>query len=491
MSKTVLVADESVTIRSVAESLLRGEAYSVRSAADGQMALELARTERPDLVLVGEKLPGLSGAGVCQAFKAESGLSGVPIVFMRADGPGSAPPEADAVLTKPFSPQTLLETVNGLLGTGHQEDHDATAVLHEVGVADELIDQALGIDDVGPAPALEMEVNRGTELSGERPEEPSASSGEPEAGTGGEEPAFGALTEPSEETGEPPTVDPEPLEFSTQVGLEDRPATAAGGGPRDADLERALDLAFGASAPQAGSRSAPSPIETPASSLSEISLGDPDPPAPVESSPKARSAAAPPNPPASFTPLDEEGEPERPHDYDWFIKEMARESQSPGKAAAPSAPEPPRIEPVATEPEAREAAPRRKQETPPASTPGGPTKSTTGFEIEAEEMQASKRGYDEFISEFRKEIAKLEGALPAEPRREDTDVARHSASGRIALPDGEQPPAHPTADIRRMGDELIENITQKVARELAAKIDAEAVYALIEQKLKSEAKRGS
>ena len=71
MSKTVLVADESVTIRSVAESLLRGEAYSVRSAADGNMAMELAKTEKPDLVLIGEQLYGYSdGYGwVSQEFR--------------------------------------------------------------------------------------------------------------------------------------------------------------------------------------------------------------------------------------------------------------------------------------------------------------------------------------------------------------------------------------------------------------------------------------
>ena len=95
MSKTVLVADESVTIRSVAESLLRGEAYSVRSAADGNMALEMAKTEKPDLVLVGEQLPGLSGTEVCQAMKSDPALRDVPVIFMRADRPGSAPDEAD------------------------------------------------------------------------------------------------------------------------------------------------------------------------------------------------------------------------------------------------------------------------------------------------------------------------------------------------------------------------------------------------------------
>lgn len=488
MSKTVLVADESVTIRSVAESLLRGEAYSVRSAADGQMALELARTERPDLVLVGEKLPGVSGAEICQALKADKALAGIPVVFMRTDRPGAAPPEADAVLTKPFSPQAFLDTVHGLLTPAGTPSLDITAPVNTVGLADELIDEALGIDDVGPQPAREMQVSRGTELVGGLEEPPLSN--------GADQPAFGALEEPGDaESGEASTVDPEPFEFSTQVGLEEHAGTTRDGVPRESDLDRALDMAFGelqaAGAP--GPTRGPAPMETPASSLSEISLGDPEPPAGKIPPLPAQAEVA----PAGFASLQaHEPEPglERPHDYDWFIKEMEKESKSSATSPARPAPEPPRIEPVATDaPDRRRGdmdASMRQESTPGLpSAAGGPAKSTTGFELQAEELSTPKRGYDEFISEFRREIARLEGALPEEPARDDTDVTRHSASGRISLTDSGMTSAVPAAEIRRMGDDLIADVTQKIARELAAKIDAEAIYSLIEQKLREQGKR--
>lgn len=484
MSKTVLVADESVTIRSVAESLLRAEAYSVRSAADGNMAMELARTEVPDLVLVGEQLPGLSGTDVCLALKADPLLARVPVIFMRTDRPGSAPKEADEILTKPFSPQSLLEMVHRFLEVDEATTAQPITPVNGAGVADELIDQALGIDDVGPSPALEMEVNRGGELADLADER----IGDP--GSVEEVPAFGTLEE--EKSNATPTVDSDALEFSTQIGLEDAPPPTRGA---DSDLERALDMAFGGTpAPTPGRPPAaptPAPIEEPPSSLDEISLGDPDPVSP----PLASGSAAPRLPAAPEGPLalDDEPEPERPHDYDWFIQEMEKESAS-AKDPRQNVPadERPRIEPVLPDVPAN-AADSGDRAPALGPTPGPRNKATTGEVIQAEEIQTPKRGYDEFISEFRKEIAKLEGALPPDETPENTDVTRHSSSGRISLSDT-RPPSTPTpepAAIREMADRVIESISQQMARELAAKIDPEAIYALIEQKLSEQAKQGN
>ena len=489
MSKTVLVADESVTIRSVAESLLRAEAYSVRSAADGNMAMELARTEIPDLVLVGEQLPGLSGAEVCLALKADPLLQGVPVIFMRTDRPGSAPTEADEVLTKPFSPQSLLEMVHRFLAVDEATTAQPITPVNSAGVADELIDQALGIDDVGPSPALEMEVNRGGELADLDDER----IGDP--GSEEEVPAFGTLEE--EKSGDIPTVESDALEFSTQIGLEDAPPPTARGG--DADLDRALDMAFGgtpAATPGGPAATpAPAPIEEPPSSLEEISLGDPDPvPAPTPSSTDAPQTAPP--APASPLSLDDEPEPERPHDYDWFIKEMERESES-AKDQKKNArvEERPRIEPVLPEPPVNAAG--SGEQSPALGPPPGPgKKATTGEVIQAEEFQTSKRGYDEFISEFRKEIAKLEGALPPDETPEAKDITRHSSSGRISLSDTKppstaSPPSPPPDQIREIADRLIDSVSQEMARELAAKIDPQTIYAMIEQKLSEQGKRES
>lgn len=352
-------------------------------------------------------------------------------------------------------------------------------------MADELIDQALGIDDVGPAPAEEMEVNRGGELG-------DLNQVQPEEAEGGEEeaPAFGTLEE--EPTSDAPTVDDsDSLEFSTQVGLEDATPTPSPAHARDADLERALDLAFGgspAATSQTGAPSAPAPIEEPPSSLDEISLGEPD-PAPPSPSAGPDAAKTPEPAPARLSSLDDEPEPERPHDYDWFIKEMEKESAAAGDKRTAKAQDRPRIEPVVPEPPFASSEPR--QEAPFATDSPGPARSSAvSSGMRSEEIPASKRGYDEFISEFRKEIAKLEGALPPDEKQTTAGIERATASGAVALPDAEIS-APPSSEVRDLADRLIDTVTMQVARELAAKIDSRTIYALIEQKLKEQQKPGA
>jgi hypothetical protein len=211
------------------------------------------------------------------------------------------------------------------------------------------------------------------------------------------------------------------------------------------------------------------------SSLNEVSLGDPDPPAPRDRS-LASSAA-----PGGSIDLGggEEGEVDRPHDYDWFIKEM---QQDPKPSGAPHAQhEPPRIEPLSTQPR--------------AAAPPSSASSARSSEAKSERPQ---QAYDDFISEFRAEIAKIEGMAvqPSALAPEETDHTKHSQSGKISFAEtGERsqptpppPPATIDASIRAWGDELIDTVTAQVARELAAKIDSKMIYSLIEQKLKDAQK---
>ena len=487
MPTTVLIADESVTIRSVAESLLRGESYSVHSAADGNLALELAQAEKPNLALIGEKLAGRSGEEVCNAIKNDPDLKDTPIIFLRADQAGGAPTNVDFVLTKPFSPQSLLDAVHRFVAS----EASATRVESPLAAApdpaleDELIDQALGLDDVGPAPAEEREVSTkaATQTDEDGAEEGmSATFGMvEELETRSEDPASESDDDP--ELGQI-SVDADSLELSQPPQVRD---------PVDDELDRALDVALSSDdrpldQPKQASKSeelAASSETNNQSSLHEISLGDSD-DAPIE--PAGAPAALPPVPGQGIelggpdAPIEAAGD--RPHDYDWFINEMQQETDDKG---TPAPPEPPSIEPV--EPRA-----------PVEAEPPRPTARTDSqIQIDgSEELDESRRGYDEFITEFRAEIAKLEGmaAPPPAPADEDTRDTKHAQAGEIAFADSKLdhvpppqaeapvPPATTEAQLREMSNMLIDSVTQLVARELAAKIDSKAIYALIEQKLK-------
>jgi CheY-like chemotaxis protein len=481
MPKTVLIADESVTIRSVAESLLRGEGYSVRSAADGSMAVELARSERPDLILVGEKLPGITGADVCTELKSHPELKSIPLVFMRTDRPGNGPKNVDAVLLKPFSPQSLLDTARKFLNPASSGQGDGHFVsMEDPGLAEELIDQALGLDDVGAVPAEEREVKPIVTVE----EEPFDSTVEPSPSA----PAFGIYPgEPEERVAEPAA---EPIanhageeaggtlsDFQVQVGMEESSLVGDAGGERD-DIDIALDEALGSRpVPQGQTPAGVMPPVAPHTSLNEISLGE------TGVVPVARGHVPPPAPaPMAMPSIDDEPEVERPHDYEWFIAEMAKDSKPAAQKARPE--ERPRIEPLIT---------RSPQPTPPPSDFAGTTKiqmpemkkdTSSEFDVNVEEFEASKRGYDEFISEFRKEIAKLEGTVP--PSEEDH--TQHSSKGAIAFKDTKGSDTE-RLDIARLGDQLIDAVAQQVARELAAKIDSKAIYAMIEDRLRQMGKQ--
>ena len=78
MPQTVLVVDDKPRIAAIAADYLRHAGYAVLTAADGAEALSLARTKRPDLVVLDLGLPGLGGLEVARTLLAETA---VPIVM--------------------------------------------------------------------------------------------------------------------------------------------------------------------------------------------------------------------------------------------------------------------------------------------------------------------------------------------------------------------------------------------------------------------------
>jgi CheY-like chemotaxis protein len=119
--KKVVVAEASPTIKSVADSLLRQNGYDVVCTSDGLQAWEVVLSEKPDLVLTGLGLSGISGLELCRQISSDRVAGGIPVVLML----GAKDPVKDeeivncgarGKLRKPFSPKDLLSLVNKLLG---------------------------------------------------------------------------------------------------------------------------------------------------------------------------------------------------------------------------------------------------------------------------------------------------------------------------------------------------------------------------------------
>ncbi|HET9299740.1 MAG TPA: response regulator [Candidatus Polarisedimenticolaceae bacterium] len=118
MSKSILVADDSITIRKVVELTFAETGIRVESVGSGREALDRIPVLRPDLVLADVVMPEPSGYDVCRAVKASE--RPVPVLLLagtfepfdpeRARGVG-----ADGHLIKPFESRTLVERVEALL----------------------------------------------------------------------------------------------------------------------------------------------------------------------------------------------------------------------------------------------------------------------------------------------------------------------------------------------------------------------------------------
>ena len=114
----ILVIEDDASILFGLRDNLQRAGYEVRSAGNGQQGLELARTLRPDLVLLDLLLPGLSGHEVCRRIRAD-GLE-MPVVMLTALGEEAQVVRglhlgADDYVTKPFGIAELLARVAALL----------------------------------------------------------------------------------------------------------------------------------------------------------------------------------------------------------------------------------------------------------------------------------------------------------------------------------------------------------------------------------------
>lgn len=116
-TSTVLVVDDDPKIRELVRLYLAREGYRTLEAADGPGALEIARSQHCDLVLLDVMLPGLDGLEVCRALRAEGDT---PIVLLTARS-GDADKVigldlgADDYVVKPFSPRELMARVRAQL----------------------------------------------------------------------------------------------------------------------------------------------------------------------------------------------------------------------------------------------------------------------------------------------------------------------------------------------------------------------------------------
>jgi PAS domain S-box-containing protein len=115
----VLVADDNADLRLYLERLLQ-PFYDVETVADGELALDAMRRERPALLITDVMMPRLDGFGLLAAVRADADLRGVPVVMLSARAGEESRMEgleagADDYLVKPFTARELLARVSAII----------------------------------------------------------------------------------------------------------------------------------------------------------------------------------------------------------------------------------------------------------------------------------------------------------------------------------------------------------------------------------------
>ena len=115
--KSILIVEDDETLQQTLTYNLEQEGYKVTPAFDGQTGLELARSEKPDLIVLDIMLPGLDGLSVCRIIRREMD---VPIIMLTArssevDKIIGLDSGADDYITKPFSLGEFMARVRASL----------------------------------------------------------------------------------------------------------------------------------------------------------------------------------------------------------------------------------------------------------------------------------------------------------------------------------------------------------------------------------------
>ena len=117
---TVIVVDDSISLRSMIAKLLKESGLKVMEASDGVEGLEKILANPPDLVVLDIVMPRMNGYEVCRRLKSDKKTQGLPVVMCSSkseefDRYWGMKQGADAYIAKPFHPQELIGTVKQLL----------------------------------------------------------------------------------------------------------------------------------------------------------------------------------------------------------------------------------------------------------------------------------------------------------------------------------------------------------------------------------------
>ncbi len=120
MGKKILIADDEEDVKVVVQLFLESKGYDIVTAYDGLDAMDRAREENPDLIILDVMMPIIDGFEVCKKLKEDPGLKDIPVVMLSASSHAESKQrgiEVGAVeyIVKPFDPEKLQAVIESIL----------------------------------------------------------------------------------------------------------------------------------------------------------------------------------------------------------------------------------------------------------------------------------------------------------------------------------------------------------------------------------------
>ena len=121
IKKKALVVDDEPNVRRLIHTIL-SKNYEVIEAEEGKQAIEIAYTQKPDVILMDMMMPKMDGLTACHWIKKDPATRSIPVIMVTAIGfelnvKLSEQMGASGYVTKPFSSQVLLNKIAEVLGT--------------------------------------------------------------------------------------------------------------------------------------------------------------------------------------------------------------------------------------------------------------------------------------------------------------------------------------------------------------------------------------
>ena len=120
MAKCILIVDDEPHVVKFLSFRLQRLGYEIRTAVDGQKAMESVREKKPDLMFLDLRIPMMNGYEVCRQIKSDPELKNIPVVFLTADANVTTNQDlerahADGCIIKPFDQEEINKFIGKFL----------------------------------------------------------------------------------------------------------------------------------------------------------------------------------------------------------------------------------------------------------------------------------------------------------------------------------------------------------------------------------------